>query len=69
VLNPQDHRDELMEFVELHRLLWDAEVNHVIEASRLATLVRDVPKVLGDLGMSPIPRIPRDPRMDGYILG
>jgi hypothetical protein len=35
----------------------------------LATLVRDVSKVLEDLGMSPIPEIPRDPHTAGDILG
>jgi hypothetical protein len=30
--------------------------------------VRDVSKVLEDLGLSPIPRIPRDLRMAGGIL-
>jgi hypothetical protein len=39
--NPQDN-DELMEFDMLQRLLWDIGADHVIEASRLATLVLDV---------------------------
>jgi hypothetical protein len=67
--NPWDNRDELMELVDLHGLLWDAEVDHVIEVGRLVTLVRDVSKVLEDLGMSPIPEITRDPRMASDILG
>jgi hypothetical protein len=58
-----------MELVDLHGLLWDAEVDHVIEVGRLATLVRDVSKVLEDLGMSPIPGITRNPRMASDILG
>jgi hypothetical protein len=39
--NPQDN-DELMEFDMLQRLLWDIGADHIIEASRLATLVLDV---------------------------
>jgi hypothetical protein len=35
-----------MEFVELWRLLQVAEADHVVEAGRLTTLVRDVSKVL-----------------------
>jgi hypothetical protein len=57
-LNPRDNHNELMELVELQRLLQDAEVDYVIEACRLVTLVRDVSKVLEDHGMSPIPGIP-----------
>jgi hypothetical protein len=57
-LNPRENRDELMEFVELRRLLQDIEVNRVIEAVWLVTLVRDVSKVLEDLGMPPIQGIP-----------
>jgi hypothetical protein len=34
-LNPQDNHDELMEFVELWRLLCDVEVDRVVEASQL----------------------------------
>jgi hypothetical protein len=52
-LNPRDNHNELMELVELQRLLQDAEVDCVIEACRLVTLVRDVSKVLEDHGMSP----------------
>jgi hypothetical protein len=29
-LNPWDNREELMEFIELRRLLQDAEVHHII---------------------------------------
>jgi hypothetical protein len=68
-LNPRDNHNELMELVELQRLLQDAEVDCVIEACRLVTLVRDVSKVLEDHGMSPIPRIPRDPCTASDILG
>jgi hypothetical protein len=57
-----------MEFIELRRLLQDAEVDHVTEAGWLAILARDVSKVLVDLGMPPIPGIPRDPRMTDNIL-
>jgi hypothetical protein len=57
-LNPQDNREELVEVVELWRLLHDAEVDRVIEVRRLAILVRDVSKVQMDLGMLPILGIP-----------
>jgi hypothetical protein len=66
--NPQDNHEELMEFIELQKLLKDAEIERVIEVGRLAILVRDVCKVLVDLGMPPIPEIPQDPRMDGDVL-
>jgi hypothetical protein len=56
--NPRDNCDELMEFTELQRLLQDAEADRVVEAGWLATLVRDVSKVLVNLGMPPIPEIP-----------
>jgi hypothetical protein len=55
----QDNHDELMELIKLSGLLLDAEVDRVIEIGRLATLVRDVSKVLEDLGISlsyPVPR-------------
>jgi hypothetical protein len=58
-LNPCDNRDELLEFIELRRLLQDAEANHVVEAERLVTLVRDVSSVLEDLAMPPIPGPPK----------
>jgi hypothetical protein len=35
--NPWDNHDELMEFVELWRLLQDAEANRVIEAGGCQT--------------------------------
>jgi hypothetical protein len=57
-----------MEFIELWKLLQDAEVERVTEAGRLAFLMRDVPKVLLDLGMPPILVIPQDPCMAGDIL-
>jgi hypothetical protein len=57
-----------MEFIELWSLLQDTEVDHVVEAGRLATLVRDVSMVLMDLGMAPIPGIPRDPHTVGNVL-
>jgi hypothetical protein len=65
---PWDKCEELMEFIELRRLLQDAEVDRVIEAGWLAILARDVSKVLVDLGMPPIPGIPRDPRMTDNVL-
>jgi hypothetical protein len=55
-------------FDELRRLLQDVEADRVIEAERLATLVRDVSKVLEDLCMPPIPEISQDPRMTDDIL-
>jgi hypothetical protein len=57
-----------MEFIELWKLLQDAEVERVTEVGWLAILMRDVPKVLLDLGMPPIPVIPQDPCMAGDIL-
>jgi hypothetical protein len=66
--NPRDNRDELMEFTELQRLRQDIEADSVIEAGRLVTLVRDVSKVLVNLGMPPIPEIPWDPRMTSDVL-
>jgi hypothetical protein len=68
-LNPQDNHDELMAHVMLHGLLWDTEVDHIIEAGWLATLVRDVSKVLEDLGMFPISGIPLYRCTVGDILG
>jgi hypothetical protein len=68
-LNPWDNRYELMELIELHRLLQDAKVDHIIEDSLLVTLVRCVSKVLEDLCMSSIPEIPRDLLTDGDLLG
>jgi hypothetical protein len=52
-LNPRDNYEELMEVIELRRLLQDAEVDHITEARWLAILARDVSKVLVDLGMPP----------------
>jgi hypothetical protein len=57
-----------MEFIELQRLLQDAEADCIVEAERLVTLVRDMSKVLEDLGMPPILGIPWDPRMANDIL-
>jgi hypothetical protein len=67
-LNPKENHDELMEFIELRRLLQDTKVDCVTEAGRLAILVRDVSKVLMDFGMFPTPGIPRDPRTTDNIL-
>jgi hypothetical protein len=58
-----------MEFVELQRLLRDVEVDRVVEAGRLATLVRDVSQVMENLSMPPISGIPRDARMASDTLG
>jgi hypothetical protein len=57
-----------MEFIEFQRLLQDAEADRIVEAERLVTLVRNVSKVLEDLGMPPILGIPWDPRMANDIL-
>jgi hypothetical protein len=43
-------------------------VDCVIEARQLATIVRDVSKVLQDLGMPPVPGIPQDPHTAGNVL-
>jgi hypothetical protein len=43
-------------------------VARVTEAGRLAILVRDASKVLVDLGLPPIPGIPRDPRTTDDVL-
>jgi hypothetical protein len=57
-----------MEFVELQRLLQDIEAECFVEVERLAAIVRNMSKVLEDLGMPPILGIPQDPRMTGDIL-
>jgi hypothetical protein len=57
-LNPRDNQEEVMGLVKLGRLLQDVEVDRIIEAGWLATLVRDMSVVLEDLGLSRIPRIP-----------
>jgi hypothetical protein len=57
-----------MEFVELQKLLKDAEVACITEALQLAILGRDVSKVLVVHGMSSIPGIPQDLHMDGDVL-
>jgi hypothetical protein len=67
-LNPQDNCEELMEFIELQRHLKEAEVECVIEAGWLVIFLRDVSKVLVDLGMPPIQRIPQDSRAADDIL-
>jgi hypothetical protein len=43
-------------------------VDRVAEAERLVILAGDISKDLMDLGMSPIPGIPRDPCAAGDIL-
>jgi hypothetical protein len=67
-INPRDNRNELMEFIELRWLLHDVEVDCIIEAGRLATLVSQVSQVLENLGMPPIPRIPRDPHTTSHVM-
>jgi hypothetical protein len=67
-LQPRDNRDVLMEFVELWRLLQDTEADRIIEVSRLATLVRDMSKVLAGLGLPHIPKILRDPCTTSDVL-
>jgi hypothetical protein len=57
-----------MEFIELRSLLQDVEEDHITEARQLATLVKDVSKVLVDLGIPPIPRTPHDSRMTSDVL-
>jgi hypothetical protein len=57
-----------MEFIKLWRLLEGIEVECIAEAGRLVILVRDISKVLVDLGMPCILGIPRDPRMANDIL-
>jgi hypothetical protein len=61
-INPRDKRDELMEFIELRWLLQDIKVDRITEVGRLGALVRELSQVLENLGMPPIPGIPRDPR-------
>jgi hypothetical protein len=68
-INPQDNREELVEFIELWSHLHDVKVDHVVEARWLVILVRDMSKVLVDLGMPPpLPGITWDPRIAGDIL-
>jgi hypothetical protein len=67
-LNPRDNHDELMEFVELQRHLQDAKADRVIDAEWLAILLRDVSKVLEDLGTPPIQGIPQDLLTAGDVL-
>jgi hypothetical protein len=67
-LNPRDNHDELMEFIELRRLLQDVKADRIVEAMHLSTMVRDVSKVLKDHGRPPIPGSPQDPRMADDVL-
>jgi hypothetical protein len=67
--NPRDNHHERMEFVERRWLLWNIEADHVVEASQLAALVRDVSHVLENLGMPYTPGIPLDPCMTDDVLG
>jgi hypothetical protein len=43
-------------------------VDCIIEAGRLVMLVRDVSKVLVDLGMPPVSKIPQDPCTTSDVL-
>jgi hypothetical protein len=67
-VNSWDNREELMEFIELWRLLKEAGVERVTEVERLAILVREVLKVLVDLGIPPIIGIPWDPCTTEEVL-
>jgi hypothetical protein len=67
-LNPRDNHKELMEVIELRRLLQDAKVEHVTKAGQLVILAWDISEVLVDLGMLPILGIPWDPRMASDVL-
>jgi hypothetical protein len=57
-----------MELIGFQRRLEEAEVAHIAKARQLAVLVRDISKVLVDLGMPPILGIPHDPRRASVIL-
>jgi hypothetical protein len=57
-----------MKFVELRMLHQDAKADHVVKAGWLATLPRDMSKVLENLVMPPILEIPLDPHMAGDVL-
>jgi hypothetical protein len=67
-LKPWDNCEELMDHVELRRHLEEVVVAHITEAGQLTILVRDISKVLVDLGMPPIPRI-LSPRGGRHHLG
>jgi hypothetical protein len=67
-INPGDNCDELMEFIELWRFLQDVETDHITEAGRLATFMREVSQVLENLGLPPILRIPQDPCKASDVL-
>jgi hypothetical protein len=54
--------------IELQKRLDEAEVGHIAEAGELVVLVGDVSKVLMDLGMPPILRIPQDPGRVSEVL-
>jgi hypothetical protein len=57
-----------MKFVELRMLHQDVKADHVVKAGWLATLPRDMSKVLENLVMPPILEIPLDPHMAGDVL-
>jgi hypothetical protein len=57
-----------MELVKLRRCLKEAKVVRVADAGQLAFLVGGISKVLVDLGMPPILRIPQDPGMVNDVL-
>jgi hypothetical protein len=68
-INPRDNHDELMEFIELRRLRQVIETDRITDASRLATLVREVSQVLESLGLPPIPGMPQEPCTTDDLLG
>jgi hypothetical protein len=70
-LNLQDNHEELMELIGLRRHLGESEVERVAKARQLAVLGGgggDISKVLVDLGMPPILRIPQDLGTVGDVL-
>jgi hypothetical protein len=67
-LNPQENHEELMDHVELQRCHEEARLEHITEAVQLAILVGDISKVLLDLGIPTIPRIPQPTRTASDVL-
>jgi hypothetical protein len=67
-LDPRDNWEELMELIRLRKHIKDAEVACVTEAEQLEVLVQDISKVLVDLAMPPIRRIPEDPGRASDVL-
>jgi hypothetical protein len=54
----EENWEELMDLIELRRCLDEGEEARIVEAGQVAVLLGDISKVLVDLGMPPIPRIP-----------